>query len=131
MHSDPIADMLNRIQNAVAVHHASVKVPYSQIKGQLADLLVQEGFLKGAERKKETVGKSLLLLLGYGENEAPIIHGLKRLSKPGKRMYIKAVEVHPVKNGYGRLIISTSKGLMTNKEAHKKQLGGEAMCMIW
>ncbi len=131
MHSDPIADMLNRIQNSVAVHHASVKVPYSQLKGQLADMLAKEGFLKGVERKKEVVGKSLILFLGYGEDETPAIHGLKRMSKPGKRMYVKANEVHSVKNGYGRFIISTSKGLMTDKEAHKKKLGGEVMCMIW
>ncbi|MBI2463307.1 MAG: 30S ribosomal protein S8 [Candidatus Spechtbacteria bacterium] len=130
MHSDPIADMLNRIKNASILHHEVVKIPYSKVKGQLADLLLEEGFLAGVDRKKDGVRKYLVINLRY-EGGASAVNGVARISKPGRRMYVKAAEVKPVKHGYGCAVISTSKGLMTDKRAREKGLGGEFFCKVW
>lgn len=130
MHSDPIADMLNRIKNASVLHHEMVKIPYSKVKGQLADLLLEEGFFAGVDRKKDGIKKYLVIDLRY-EGSVPAVNGVIRISKPGRRMYVKSSEIKAVKHGYGCAIISTSKGLMTDKQAREKGLGGEFFCTIW
>jgi len=129
--TDPIADMLIRIKNASAVRHETVLVPHSKLKVQLADILVHEGFLKEAIEKKKGVRKYIQLTLGYDENSLPFVQDMKRMSKPGRRLYLKANMIRPVKHGYGRAIISTPKGLMTDKQARKQHLGGEFICTVW
>jgi len=126
---DPISDMLTRIRNAQAVGHAVVILPFSKIKFSLAEILKKKSVSKkgrGIKRKIE-----IELLYEDEKNAIPKIKQLKRISKPGKREYVRAKDVHPVLGGRGISIISTSQGLMTGKEAKKKGLGGEALCEIW
>ena len=128
--TDPITDMLNQIKNAEAVQKTEVLIPLSKIKNEIAGILSKEGFV--GEVKKATKGKikSLKITLKY-EGEVPAIAGFKRISKPGQRIYQGFSELKRVRGGYGLSIISTSKGLMTNKEARYKKLGGEVICQIW
>lgn len=127
---DPITDMLNRIRNAQAVLHPKVEFPFSNLKYEIAKTLEREGFIQKAEKRGRKEKKSIEITLRY-DNDTPTIAGLKRISKQGQRIYTKAKELRPVKGGYGIAIISTPKGLMTNKEARKKGLGGEILCEIW
>ena len=131
MKFDPIADMLTRIRNALVVRHSYVEVPASQIKKAIADLLVSEGFVASAEFEGEGVEKQIKIVLKYGENGQKVISGLKRISKPGLRVYCGASELPTVLNGLGVAIISTSKGIMTDKEARAKNLGGEVIAYVW
>lgn len=128
--TDPITDMLNQIKNAQAVQKTEVLVPLSKIKNEIADILSKEGFI--GEVKKATKGKikSLKITLKY-DNEVPAIAGFKRVSKPGQRIYQGFSEIKKVRGGYGLSIISTSKGLMTNKDARYKKMGGEVICQVW
>ena len=128
--TDPITDMLNQIKNAQAVGKTEVLVPLSKIKNEIADILTKEGFI--GEVKKATKGKikSLKITLKY-ENEIPAIAGFKRVSKPGQRIYEGFSEIRKVHGGYGMSIVSTSKGLMTNKDARYKKMGGEIICQVW
>ena len=128
--TDPITDLLNQIRNAQAVGKTEVLIPLSKIKNEIAGILSKEGFV--GEVKKATKGKikSLKITLKY-EGEVPAIAGFKRISKPGQRIYQGFSELKRVRGGYGLSIISTSKGLMTNKEARYKKLGGEVICQIW
>jgi len=128
--TDPITDMLNQIRNAEAVAKTEVLIPSSKIKSEIASLLSKEGFI--GEVKKTTKGKIKILkiFLKY-DNGVPAIAGLKRVSKPGQRIYEGTAEIKKVHGGYGISIVSTSKGLMTNKEARKQKLGGEIICQIW
>ena len=128
--TDPITDLLNQIRNAQAVGKTEVLVPTSKIKKEIANLLSKEGFL--GEVKNGTKGKikALKIALKY-ENDLPVISGLRRVSKPGQRIYEKFDEIKRVRGGYGISVVSTSKGLMTNKEARKQKLGGEIICQIW
>lgn len=131
MITDPIADMLTRIRNANNVKHKSVEIPASNMKKRLAEILLDEGFIKKfeiIEDKKQGVVK---IDLKYGENEEKVITGLKRISKPGLRVYAKADEVPRVLGGLGIAIISTSQGIMTDKEARKLGIGGEVVCYVW
>ena len=128
--TDPITDMLNQIKNAQAVGKTEVLIPLSRIKNEIAEILSKEGFV--GEVKKATKGqiKSLKISLKY-TNLVPAIAGFKRVSKPGQRIYEGFSEIKKVHGGYGISIVSTSKGLMTNKEARKQKLGGEIICQIW
>ena len=131
MKFDPIADMLTRIRNALVVKHSYVEVPASQIKKAIADLLVSEGFVASAEYEGEGVEKKIKIVLKYGENGQKVISGIKRISKPGLRVYCGASELPVVLNGLGVAVISTSKGIMTDKEARAKNLGGEVIAYVW
>jgi small subunit ribosomal protein S8 len=128
--TDPITDMLNQIRNAEAVGKTEVLVPLSKIKNEIATILSKEGFV--GEVKKTTKGKVKILKISLKyENEIPAISGFKRISKSGQRIYQGFSELKKVRGGYGISIISTSKGLMTNKEARKQKLGGEVICQVW
>lgn len=127
---DPICDMLNRIRNAQMAAKEKVEIPYSKIKNKIASILHENGFILGFERKGKKNKKIIDIYLKY-ENKIPAISGLKRISKPGQRIYKGFKELKPVKSGYGIAIISTSKGLMTDKEAKKQKIGGEVICEIW
>lgn len=131
MINDPIADMLTRIRNAVAMKYKTVEVLSSKMSKEIANILTNEGYIDGFEEKSEGAAKLLTLNLKYGEKKERVITGLKRISKPGLRVYVKADEVPRVLNGLGIAIVSTSKGVMTDKEARKENLGGEVLCYIW
>ena len=129
--NDPIADMLTRIRNANQMRYKEVEVPASKIKVEIARILKEEGFISDYKIKKNNVQNIIVLNLKYGQNKERVITGLKRISKPGLRVYAKAIEVPKVLNGLGIAIISTSKGIMTDKEARKASLGGEVLAYIW
>ncbi|MBM3250760.1 MAG: 30S ribosomal protein S8 [Candidatus Nealsonbacteria bacterium] len=124
---DPITDMLNRIRNAQAVLKPTVAISFSRLNYGIAEILKKEGFVAKIERKKRKTKQMIEITLKY----PPVISGLKRVSRPGQRIYSGVKELKPVKGGVGMAIISTSKGLMTDKEAKKKKLGGEVICEIW
>lgn len=127
---DPITDMLNQIRNAQAVSKPRVILPFSNFKHEIAKILEKEKFIKGSEKKGKKTKKILEIILKY-DNKTPAISGLRKISKPGQRIYAPVREIRRVRDGYGIAIISTSKGLMTNKEARKQKLGGEIICEIW
>ena len=129
--TDTIADMLTRIRNANSMRYTEVKVPASKLKLELARILKEEGFIKDYKVLEETAQGTILLTLKYGEKKERVITGLKRISKPGLRVYAQADEVPKVLNGLGIAIISTSKGIMTDKEARNQGLGGEVLAYIW
>lgn len=131
MVTDPIADMLTRIRNANAMRYVEVEVPSSKLKLEIAKILKEEGFIKDYKIKKNNVQDIIVLNLKYGENKERVITGLKRISKPGLRVYAKANEVPTVLNGLGIAIISTSKGIMTDKKTRELSLGGEVLAYIW
>ncbi len=131
MVTDPIADMLTRIRNANAMRYVEVEVPSSKLKLEIAKILKEEGFIKDYKIKKNNVQDIIVLNLKYGENKERVITGLKRISKPGLRVYAKANEVPTVLNGLGIAIISTSKGIMADKKARELSLGGEVLAYIW
>lgn len=129
--SDPIVDMLTRIRNANQMRYKEVEVPTSTIKEQIARILKEEGFISGYKIKKNTIQNIIILNLKYGDNKERVITGLKRISKPGLRVYAKANELPKVLNGLGIAIVSTSKGIMTDKKAREASLGGEVLAYIW
>ena len=129
--TDPIADLLTRIRNANAVRHEVVEVPSSTVKKAITNILLQEGYLKEIEEYNDGVVPMLRLSLKYGSNKERVITGLKRISKPGLRVYCKKDEVHKVLNGLGVALISTSKGILVDREARKAGLGGEVICYVW
>lgn len=131
MKFDPIADMLTRIRNALTVKHSYVLVPASTIKKSIADLLTREGYVASAEFEGEGVQKQIKIVLKYGMNGQKVISGIKRISKPGLRVYCGVEDLPVVLNGLGIAVISTSKGIMTDKEARAKKLGGEVIAYIW
>ncbi len=129
--TDPIADMLTRIRNANVMRYKEVEVPASKIKVEIARILKEEGFISDYKIKKNNVQNIISLNLKYGQNKERVITGLKRISKPGLRVYASVEELPRVLNGLGIAIVSTSKGLMTEKEARKESLGGEVLAYIW
>ncbi|WP_248929019.1 30S ribosomal protein S8 [Paenibacillus hamazuiensis] len=129
--SDPIADMLTRIRNANVVRHETVEIPASKIKRQIAEILKKEGFIRDAEYVEDNKQGIIRLFLKYGPNNERVITGLKRISKPGLRVYAKSQEVPRVLGGLGIAIISTSQGVMTDKEARQAKSGGEVICYVW
>ena len=130
MMTDPIADMLTRIRNANSAKHKSVEIPASNMKKDLAQILLDEGYIKGFYVTEDDKQGIMTVDLKY-VGEQRVISGLKRISKPGRRIYVRAGEVPQVLNGLGTAIISTSKGIMTDKKARKEALGGEVICYIW
>lgn len=131
MMTDTISDMLTRIRNALMARKSEVVLPYSNFKQSLAKVLIQEGWLKDSEVREEEGMKNLVLNLKYGSDGAPVISGLKRVSKPGQRIYATRMKVPKVMGGIGTTIVSTSKGLMTDKDARSQKVGGEVICQIW
>lgn len=129
--TDPIADFLTRIRNANMVRHSSVEIPSSKIKRGMTDILKREGFIKNAEYTDENKQGVIKVFLKYGKDNERVITGLKRISKPGWRSYVKADDVPKVLNGLGIAILSTSQGVMTDKEARDKKIGGEVLAYIW
>ena len=129
--NDPIADMLTRIRNANQMRYVEVEVPASKMKMEIARILKEEGFISDYSVKKNDVQNMIVLNLKYGKNKERVITGLKRISKPGLRVYVKATEVAKVLNGLGIAIVSTSKVVMTDKQARNASLGGEVLAYIW
>ncbi|MFA5746685.1 MAG: 30S ribosomal protein S8 [Candidatus Paceibacterota bacterium] len=129
---DPLADMFVSILNAQVVSKKQISVsPFSNLKFQILELLKREGFIVDAKKKGKDPKKKILVDLKYNEDGSPAISKIKRMSKPGKRVYISVPEIKAVRSGYGISIISTSKGLMTNREARKQKAGGELIAEIW
>jgi len=131
MVNDPVGDFIVRLANATAIKKASVSVPFSAFKMAIAEKLRDAGFLKSIEKKGKKVRKTMDIALKYDEAGRPAIEGVKRISKPGRRMYKSAREVVPVRYGRGALLLSTPKGVLTDKEARKQNIGGEALFEIW
>ena len=129
--TDPIADLLTRIRNASAAKHKTVDVPASKMKKAIADILYNEGYIKSVEEIANENQGILRIALKYDENGAKVIAGIKRISKPGLRVYASAEKLPKVLNGLGIALISTSKGIKTDKEARKENLGGEVLAYIW
>lgn len=129
--SDPVADMLTRIRNANMVRHEKLEVPASNIKKEIAEILKREGFVRDVEFVKDSKQGIIRIFLKYGQNNERVITGLKRISKPGLRVYAKTNEVPKVLNGLGIALVSTSHGVLTDKEARAKQVGGEVVAYVW
>ena len=129
--SDPIADFLTRIRNANMAHYDSVEVPASKMKKDIAEILKQEGFIRDVEYVEDNKQGIIRVFLKYGKDGERVISGLKRISKPGLRSYVKADAVPKVLNGLGIAIISTSEGVVTDKVARAKKIGGEVIAYIW
>ena len=129
--SDPIADILTRIRNANIVKHESLEIPASNIKRDIAEILKNEGFIKNVEYVEDDKQNIIRVFLKYGQNDERVITGLKRISKPGLRVYAKKDELPKVLNGLGVALISTSEGVLTDKEARNKNVGGEVLAYVW
>ena len=129
--SDPIADMLTRIRNAAKARFNSVDVPGSKLKIEIAKILKEEGFIRNYKFLKDGKQGILRIYLKYGPGQSKIIYGLERISKPSRRVYVKCKDIKPVYNGMGAAILSTSKGIMTDKTARREKLGGEVLCNLW
>ena len=129
--TDPIADMLTRLRNANQAYHDSAAMPSSKLKTHIAEILQQEGYIAGWETSDARVGTNLTLQLKYGPNRERSIAGIKRVSKPGLRVYAKSTALPKVLGGLGVAIISTSTGLLTDKQANKKGVGGEVLAYVW
>lgn len=129
--TDPIAAMINEIYNAGQVRKETVVLSYSKLKMAILDVLAKAGFIKGASKKGKKVIKYIEVTLAYESDGSPKIRGVKRVSKSSKRVYIKANEIRPVKNGYGIMVISTPKGVISDEVARKEKVGGEALCTLW
>nr|WP_307844592.1 30S ribosomal protein S8 [Actinotalea solisilvae] len=131
MMTDPIADMLTRLRNANSAYHDSVTMPYSKLKGNIADILKAEGYIAGWSVEDALVGKSLTIQLKFGPNRERSLAGVRRVSKPGLRVYAKSTNLPRVLGGLGVAILSTSSGLLTDKQAAKKGVGGEVLAYVW
>ena len=131
MVTDPIADMLTRIRNANQMRYNEVVIPSSNVKLEIVKILKGEGYIENYKVEKNEVQNNIIVTLKYGKNKERVISGLKRISKPGLRVYAKAEEIPTVLNGLGISIVSTSKGIMTGKEARKENLGGEVLAYVW
>ncbi len=129
--TDPIADMLTRIRNANMAAHESVDVPASKMKKSIADILVNEGYIKGYDVIEDNKQGIIRIQMKYGQNKEKVITGIKKISKPGLKVYAKRDEIPKVLGGLGIAIISTSKGVITDKEARKENVGGEVICYVW
>jgi small subunit ribosomal protein S8 len=129
--TDPVADMLTRLRNANSAFHDTVSMPHSKLKAHIADILKSEGYISGWDVADAEVGKTLTLSLKYGPNRERSIVGIKRVSKPGLRVYAKSTEIPTVIGGLGVAILSTSSGLLTDRQAEKKGVGGEVLAYVW
>ena len=129
--TDPIADLLTRIRNALIARHDRVDVPASKIKVAIVRILKDEGFIKNFKVSKDNKQGMIRVFLKYSDRNTPVINGLERVSKPGRRVYQKSADILPVLSGLGVAIVSTSSGVMTDKEARRQSIGGEMICQIW
>jgi small subunit ribosomal protein S8 len=129
--TDPVADLLTRLRNANSAFHETVTLPHSKLKANIADILKAEGYIAGWSVADARVGKTLTLDLKYGPNRERSIAGIKRVSKPGLRVYAKSTEIPKVLGGLGVAILSTSSGLLTDRQATKKGVGGEVLAFVW
>ncbi len=129
--TDPIADMLTRIRNGSTARHSTVEIPASRMKAEIARLMTEQGYITGYDTKQGEHGPVIVVELKYGKNRERVISGIKRVSKPGRRVYAKKETLPKVLGGLGTAIISTSRGLVTSAEARKLGLGGEVICFIW
>ena len=129
--TDPIADLLTRIRNASTAKHPSVEIPASNMKKAICQILVDEGYIKGMQVKNDTVQGTIVVTLKYQANGEPVIAGLRRVSKPGLRVYAGTQEMPHVLKGLGIAIVSTSKGVMTDKKARELHIGGEVLAFVW
>ncbi len=129
--SDPIADMLTRVRNAAKAKFNSVDVPGSTLKIELAKILKTEGYIRNYKFLKDGKQGILRVYLKYGQAQSNVIYKIKRISKPSRRVYVKCKEIKPVYNGLGIAILSTSKGVMTDKKARQEKVGGEILCQVW
>jgi small subunit ribosomal protein S8 len=129
--TDPIADMLTRIRNASAARHKELTLPSSRVKREIARILVDEGFIDTYATQPDGAQETLTLRLKYVEGRTPVVTGIKRISKPGLRVYARKTEIPRVLGGLGLAILSTSHGIMTGNEARKQNLGGEVLCFVW
>jgi small subunit ribosomal protein S8 len=131
MMTDPIADMLTRIRNASMVSQATVSMPSSKLKESIASILASEGFVDSYDVQPSGPGRELTVRLKYGSNREKVITGIKRVSKPGHRIYRPAGELPRAQGGLGVVVVSTSQGLLTDREARRRRLGGEIVCEVW
>ncbi|WP_233216474.1 30S ribosomal protein S8 [Blastopirellula marina] len=131
MMTDPIADMLTRIRNAVRVEHPHVEMPTSKVKRGLADVLKREGYIWDWVETDDHPVKQIRLELKYGPSGERVIQHIKRVSKPGRRIYSKSTDLRPILNGMGISVISTSTGVISDREARQKKVGGEVLCEVW
>ena len=131
MRTDPIADMLTRIRNANQALHPETKMPSSKLKEEIAKILAAEGFVDSYKVEDAQVGKALTVRLRYGNDRQRVIKGLRRVSTPGHRVYKGATDIGRVRGGIGVSIVSTSQGLLTDREARKRKVGGEVLCEVW
>lgn len=129
--TDPITDMFNRIKNAQAVNHPTVRIPFSNFKLEIARVLENKGYISKVIKHGKKTRKYIELSLRYHEDKKPMISEIKRMSKPGRRMYTKGSDIDRVKNGYGISIVSTSEGVISGEKAKKKNIGGELICKVW
>jgi len=129
--TDPIADMLTRLRNANSAYHETVTMPYSKLKSHIAEILQAEGYISGWTVEDARVGKNLVVELKYGPSRERALAGIKRVSKPGLRVYAKSTNLPKVLGGLGVAILSTSSGLLTDKQAAKKGVGGEVLAYVW
>ncbi len=129
--TDPIADMLTRLRNANSAYHESVSMPYSKLKANIAEILKSEGYIAGWQVEDAEVGKKLTLELKFGPNRERSLAGVRRVSKPGLRVYAKSTNLPKVLGGLGVAILSTSSGLLTDREAQNKGVGGEVLAYVW
>ncbi|KUP27388.1 30S ribosomal protein S8 [Kocuria rhizophila] len=129
--TDPVADMLTRLRNANSAYHDTVSMPYSKLKARIAEILKAEGYIADWSEEPARVGKTLTMSLKYGSNRERSIAGVRRISKPGLRVYAKSTNLPKVFGGLGIAILSTSSGLLTDKQAGKKGVGGEVLAYVW
>lgn len=129
--TDPIADMLTRVRNALTIKRQTVEVPASRTKNAIAEILFNEGYIEKYELVDDGKYKSIKMTLKYGPNGEKVIQGLKRISKPGLRVYAECKDIPMVLNGLGIAIVSTNKGIMTDKEARRQNVGGEVLAFVW
>ena len=129
--SDPIADMLTRVRNGAKAKFNSVDIPGSTLKTEVAKILKNEGYVRNYKFLKDGKQGILRVYLKYGETQSNVIYGLKRISKPSRRVYVRCKEIKPIYNGMGIMILSTSKGIMTDKKARQEKVGGEILCHVW
>jgi len=131
--TDPIADLLTRVRNATRARHQKVAVPWSRLKENIVKILIEEGYLKELKKVKATQGggEDLVIQLKFDRENRPIISGLKRVSSPGRRVYVGAQGLTPVRKGLGIHILSTPKGILVDREAQKANVGGELLCSVW
>ena len=131
VYTDPIADMLTRIRNANQVLKPDVSMPSSKLKVEVAKILAAEGYVDSYKEEAASVGRTLIVRLKYGEDRSRVLSGLRRISKPGRRVYKGSGDIDRVNGGLGVSIISTSQGLLTDREARRRNLGGEVLCQVW